>query len=956
MDEYRGRSRGHTRSNPTPYDWDNVAPDYEDNASPRQSPERGPSWTSPSQQPPGAYTRGGSRQSGRDMDRGNRSELGPGGYRSAMEDMNRGGVNAGYRSSDDNIPYGRDRSDVERGYSPARQHSRQGSGGYDNQGFPDGPQVYAIDDYERERYMEQRGRSPEITRNEAFQMSDNGTSPDVVSNSSHHPQLGRYSDEVDGRYIQHHGRHYRTDNDNHSVYSLNLGEFAMGENVWDKLHTIRLRRKSQKSRKSAMTLSRRRRGLDEGEKDGDDDEDREGLLPSLQARVKQKSLHERYMDKVQSTTDAAEAMRDTAALQAGGVSSVKQSIKQSWRKKRSQLKGWLYQLELWASTFKEIEGRFGTATVSYFRFTRWLMFLNLYIFLLMFCVIVIPYFALPTPDLFHNIPTVNRSDTYFQEADRCTTLYKDYIDNLTARESVGDMVLDFIQGTGWMERKELFYGVYYNRTYPLPDNKHGTYNMSLAYLLTTGICFLLSFILIVKNSGKSVKEAVVDQESSKSLYCNKVFCAWDFCISNEKTAGSKMASFTRELEDDLNEERRRNRQAERSTGEKCRLIFVRIFINLFVICILGASLYLIYYTTETLLELDKTGQAEFVVLIYQYLPSLAITVLNFLVPLMFSKVVIVEDYSSSFELKITLFRTVLLRLASLGVLIISLYIQLLGGGDNKMDSTCGNKRWSAANGSDDTSTSIKCWETYVGQQFYKLALLDFVTVVLLTFLVEFPRRVVVQKLSKRFKLIKLIGEQEFDLPKNVLDIVYSQTLCWLGMFFSPLIPAMTLMKVLVIFYVKRLTVLNNCIPALRPYRASRSHSFFMTVLLFSFVLSVIPLGYLIGTVHPSQSCGPFRLYSHEDYVIFDTITNTVRTWPSVARDIFSYLGTVGFFVPAIILLCLLMYYYWAVSQGYKKMEQLLKEQLKMEGRDRQFLLTRVNEVIQRGELGTAVTG
>ncbi|XP_067673750.1 transmembrane channel-like protein 7 isoform X2 [Haliotis asinina] len=646
--------------------------------------------------------------------------------------------------------------------------------------------------------------------------------------------------------------------------------------------------------------------------------------------------------------------RDTATLQAGGVLSVKQGIKQSWQKKRSQLKGWLYQLELWASTFKEIEGRFGTATVSYFRFTRWLMFLNLYIFLLMVCVIVIPYFALPTPNSFHTITTVNQTDTYFQEADRCTTLYRIHIYNLTATESVGEMVLDFIQGTGWMERRALFYGVYYNRTYPLPNNNTGTYNMNLAYLLATGICFLLSFILIVKNSGKSVKEAVVDQESSKSLYCNKVFCAWDFCISNEKTAASKMASFKLELQDDLKEARRRLRQAERSTGEKCRLIFIRIFINLFVICILGASLYLIYYTTETLLELDKTGQAEIVVLIYQYLPSLAITVLNFLVPLMFSKVVIVEDYGGSFELKITLFRTVLLRLASLGVLILSLYIQLLGGDNDSMDSICGNKRWSASNGS-NFSPSIKCWETYVGQQFYKLALLDFVTVVLLTFLVEFPRKLVFQKLY-RFKLIQLIGEQEFDLPKNVLDIVYSQTLCWLGMFFSPLIPAMTLMKVLVIFYVKRLTVLHNCIPPVRPYRASRSNSFFMTVLLFSFVLSVIPLGYLIGTVHPSQSCGPFRLYSHEDYVIFDTITNTVRTWPSVARDIVSYLGTVGFFVPAILLLCLLIYYYWAVSQGYKKMEQLLKDQLKMEGRDRQFLLTRVNEVIQRGELGTAVTG
>ncbi|XP_046583482.1 transmembrane channel-like protein 7 [Haliotis rubra] len=841
MNEYEGRSRGYTRSNPTPDDWDNVAPDYEDESSPRHSGEAGPVWTTPSHQPPETYTHGGRRQAGREIDR---SELHPVGYSSSMD--NRGGVNPGYRSSDGDIPYGRDRSDVERGYSPERQHSRQGSGGYDNQGFPDGPRVYSVDDYEAQRYMAQRGRSPEVTRNEAFQMSDNGTSPGGVADFS--PQLGRYSDEVDGRYVQHNGRHYRTDNDNYSVYSLDFGDFAVGNNVWDKLHTIRLRRKSQKSRKSARTLSRRRHEDDEDE---DDEEEMEGLLPSLQARVKQKSLHERLKDRVQSTNEAAEAMRDTATLQAGGVLSVKQSIKQSWQKKRSQLKGWLYQLELWASTFKEIEGRFGTATVSYFRFTRWLMFLNLYIFLLMFCVIVIPYFALPTPDSFHSMTTVNHTDTFFQEADRCTTLYTVHIYNLTASESVGDMVLDFIQGTGWMERTELFYGVYYNRTYPLPNNKTGTYNMNLAYLLATGICFLLSFILIVKNSGKSVKEAVVDQENSKSLYCNKVFCAWDFCISNEKTAASKMASFKLELQDDLKEARRRLRQAERSTGEKCRLIFIRIFINLFVIGILGASLYLIYYTTETLLELDKTGQTEIVVLIYQYLPSLAITVLNFLVPLMFTKVVIVEDYSGSFELKITLFRTVLLRLASLGVLILSLYIQLLGGDDDSMDSTCGNKRWSASNGS-DFSPSIKCWETYVGQQFYKLALLDFVTVVLLTFLVEFPRKLVFRKLF-RFKLIQLIGEQEFDLPKNVLDIVYSQTLCWLGMFFSPLIPAMTLMKVLVIFYVKRLTVLHNCIPPLRPYRASRSNSFFMTVLLFSFVLSVIPLGYLIGTVNPSQS-------------------------------------------------------------------------------------------------------
>ena len=50
-----------------------------------------------------------------------------------------------------------------------------------------------------------------------------------------------------------------------------------------------------------------------------------------------------------------------------------------------------------------------------------------------------------------------------------------------------------------MERTELFYGVYYNKTYPLPGkDEPETYNMSLAYMLATGICFLVSFMLIVK--------------------------------------------------------------------------------------------------------------------------------------------------------------------------------------------------------------------------------------------------------------------------------------------------------------------------------------------------------------------------------------------------------------------------------------------------------------------------
>ena len=48
----------------------------------------------------------------------------------------------------------------------------------------------------------------------------------------------------------------------------------------------------------------------------------------------------------------------------------------------------------------------------------------------------------------------------------------------------------------------------------------------------------------------------------------------------------------------------------------------------------------------------------------------------------------------------------------------------------------------------------------------------------------------------------------FNVTRLVLDIVYSQTLCWLGIFFAPLITVVTMIKLgfmllLRLFYVKK---------------------------------------------------------------------------------------------------------------------------------------------------------
>lgn len=87
-----------------------------------------------------------------------------------------------------------------------------------------------------------------------------------------------------------------------------------------------------------------------------------------------------------------------------------------------------------------------------------------------------------------------------------------------------------------------------------------------------------------------------------------------------------------------------------------------------------------------------------------------------------------------------------------------------------------------------------CWETYVGQQLYKLTLLDLVVMIAFTFLVNLPRKCIGHKVLRGGRIGSAIGDIEFVIPKHVLDIVYGQTLCWLGMFYSPLLPAVTCIK------------------------------------------------------------------------------------------------------------------------------------------------------------------
>ncbi|KAH3871075.1 hypothetical protein DPMN_034269, partial [Dreissena polymorpha] len=743
-----------------------------------------------------------------------------------------------------------------------------------------------------------------------------------------------------------------SDTDNHDIrLDLSLREGTLYIPKSDGGRTLIRRRKGSTRTLSSKkrSSSRRKRELDQLE-DGQDNH----LLPSLRflKRNKRKTLRDRkfdlYEEQCQNQEVSTALARQTSlgGEQADGyvtpkppsrsLSTLKRMSKLGeWSKpkKRELLKRrsreFFSNFAVWLTSFKVIEGKYGTAVMSFFRFIRWLMFLNIFLTLICLCVILFPFLAQgsrsfkDTAGLWN--PTATNGTDYQGLAHNCSAEYEVYTKDNFNRESTFQKVLDVLQGTGWMERTVLFYGYYHNSSLPQDDGDVYVYNMGLAYLLTFGSSFLVCLLLIVRSSAHSVK-ATFGRESAVAAYTNRVFAGWDYAITNKTAAKIKQANLYFEYKSCLDEEIQNRRRENRDANDTATITFIRILVNCFVVVLLGASFFLVYFTTDKLLELQERDLSEIVLLIVQYLPYLTITVLNFAIPIAFQKLVFLEDYSPNFALRLTLFRSILLRLASLVVLIISLY-RLLITNTKEVSGSCGNKLWNKT--SRDEKGSIKCWETYVGQQIYKLVLLDLIVETCIIIFVQYPRRLIYNHFHGRFSLVKKTGPNEFDLPQNVIDIIYTQTLCWLGMFFSPLIPLMTLIKCFCFFYLRKWTLLKNCAQTEKTYRTSRSHSLFMFVLLVSFVFAFAPIGYMISSMKPSQSCGPFRVYSSENYTMFDSVSDTVVEWPWTINRIFFFLGSSGFFIPAIILLILLIYYFWLLGRGFKHREKILSDQLKL---------------------------
>ncbi|XP_048881656.1 transmembrane channel-like protein 7 isoform X2 [Brienomyrus brachyistius] len=566
----------------------------------------------------------------------------------------------------------------------------------------------------------------------------------------------------------------------------------------------------------------------------------------------------------------------------------------------------------WRRTLHKIGGHFGGGVQSYFLFLRFLVVLNFLSFLLIAGFVLAPSIVFQSsPGNSETQNSIDRTECmiYSPEPQSLSVFYQYFLDLLT--------------GMGFMEYSYLFYG-FYNNTEMM--NTQVSYNIPVAYLLTTAFYFIFCLICIVLRMGAVIRDVVKTGGGAVGGYSTLVFTAWDYGLQGNRATNLKQNNIRYQLQMDLEEERIRKVAASLTMAQTMGLYSLRAVLNLVVFGLIGGAFYAIFKATQ--FSQSQTGD-NFLHLIVQYLPSIVITAANFLVPFLCDKIALLEKHSPSTTVILALLRAVFLRLVSLGVLLFTLWSGITCNGvtENTACSVCQYNH-----------KQYQCWETRVGQEMYKLAVFDFITVIAVMILVEFPRRMLVDHCP--CKLAQFVGRQEFVVPQNVLGLVYGQTVVWTGALFCPLLPAINTIKFIIIFYCRKITLFQNCRPADRTFRSNSSNFFFLLVLLLGWSLATVALIYAAVMIHPSMSCGPFRFLS----MMWSVVPDSLQTLSNSSRDFLYFMGSQAFCIPLFVSLCVVLCYIAALASVYGKTVSLLRSQLKMEGRDKQFLVKKIKEL------------
>ncbi|EFN72383.1 Transmembrane channel-like protein 3 [Camponotus floridanus] len=236
-----------------------------------------------------------------------------------------------------------------------------------------------------------------------------------------------------------------------------------------------------------------------------------------------------------------------------------------------------------------------------------------------------------------------------------------------------------------------------------------------------------------------------------------------------------------------------------------------------------------------------------------------------------------------------------------------------------------------------------CWETMFGQELAKLTVMDLILTILATLSIDFFRAVFVRYMNNCWcwDLEKQFPQYgDFKIAENILHLVYNQGMVWMGMFFSPGLTVLNLLKLGILMYLRSWAVLTCNVPHEVVFRASRSNNFYFALLLTMLFLCVLPVGYAIVWVKPSLHCGPFSGCPK----IYNLATQTLKnSLPQVIQRCLDYIASPGIIIPLIVLMTLIIYYMTSLTGSLREANNDLRMQLRHERTEERRKLFKIAE-------------
>uniref|UniRef100_A0A669DL94 Transmembrane channel-like protein n=1 Tax=Oreochromis niloticus TaxID=8128 RepID=A0A669DL94_ORENI len=476
--------------------------------------------------------------------------------------------------------------------------------------------------------------------------------------------------------------------------------------------------------------------------------------------------------------------------------------------------------------------------------------------------------------------------------------------------------LELLTGAGSFSHTVMYYGYYTNYTLPRSsrgegrgqnasalssDSQQFSYNMPLAYFFTIGMAFFITCIILVYSMSKTFGRSFRINKSN-SILTMKTFSSWDFKVIKKKSVqimSENICTQLKELLAELTQKNTKSTFCKRFCRQMVHGVAWTICIASTTGCMAG-----VYYFSELVTMCTVSARLL-------SLPTV-VSLINLLLPALFNVVAWMEIYESpSVFAYVAIGRNLMLKTSMLGVLCF---------------------HW----------LGRVCWESFVGEELYRFLLMDFIFTLLDTLFGELLWRLFSEKVLKKKR------KPVFDIARNVLDLIYGQTLAWLGVLFSPLLPAVQILKLFLVFYIKMSSVMMNCQAPRKPYRASQMTTIFITLLCIPSLLGAsVCVTYTMWSITPSTSCGPFRGLS--------TMFKAGKHWMkilekdnpklSVLSKAHTYFVENPFFlfVGAGIFL-IVIYFHSQVVDGQRKIISLLQDQIQNEGEDKKFLINQLQSV------------